>query len=170
MELLVAPKFSIKPQNTTEVMEGQQLMLHCMAEGDPRPTITWDKNGEVNGFDSRFQVLENGTLTVQYVNLEDKGKYGCTAGNSGGLKREETLLIVKTGDGYRPNDGLENDGSMMTKTVTVTLTAAAGYMVLVVGLMAWCRYRRKKRKQAYLNANPEGILRRFFLFLFFFFN
>lgn len=158
VDVIVAPKFSVKPQNTTEVMEGQQLMLHCMADGDPRPTITWDKNGEVNGFDSRFQVLENGTLAVQYVNVEDKGKYGCTAGNSGGLKREETLLIVKSVDSYRPNDGLESDGSMMTKTVTITLTAAAGYMFLVIGLMAWCRYRRRKRKQAYLSANPEGIL------------
>lgn len=81
----------------TEATEGQPLMLHCMADGDPRPTIRWDKNGEMNGFDSqRFQVLDNGTLAVQYVSMEDKGKYGCTAGNSGGLKREETFLIVKS--------------------------------------------------------------------------
>lgn len=51
---------------------------------------------------------------------------------------------------------------MMTRTVVITLSAAAGYMALVIGLMVWCRYRRRKRKQAYLNENPEGILRKLF--------
>jgi PTK7 protein tyrosine kinase 7 len=50
------------------------------------------------------------------------------------------------------------EGSMMTKTVTITLSAATAYILLVIGLMLWCRYRRQKRKQAYLNSNPEGIL------------
>lgn len=64
-------------------------------------------------------------------------------------------------DGYRPDgsiEGLEGDGSMMTKTVSITLSAAAAYMVLVIGLMVWCRYRRRKRKQAYLDANPTSTL------------
>lgn len=61
-------------------------------------------------------------------------------------------------DGYGSVEGLENDGSMMTKTVSITLSAAAAYMVLVIGLMAWCRYRRRKRKQAYLDANPTSPL------------
>ena len=71
------------------------------------------------------------------------------------------LLFTAGADGYQPSEGLENDSGMMTKTVTITLTAAAGYMFLVIGLMVWCRYRRRKRKQAYLTANPEGILRKF---------
>ena len=43
-----------------------------------------------------------------------------------------------------------NEDSMMTKTVVITLGAAAAYMFLVVGLMVWCRYRRRRRKQNYL--------------------
>jgi hypothetical protein len=39
-------------------------------------------------FCTRFHVLENGTLLVQEVHMADSGKYGCTAGNSGGFKRE----------------------------------------------------------------------------------
>lgn len=39
---------------------------------------------------------------------------------------------------------------MMTKTVVITLGAAAAYMFLVIGLMVWCRYRRRRRKQNYL--------------------
>lgn len=67
-------------------------------------------------------------------------------------------LIILDMDGYGSVEGLENDGSMMTKTVSITLSAAAAYMVLVIGLMAWCRYRRRKRKQAYLDANPASPL------------
>jgi hypothetical protein len=44
----------------------------------------------------RFHVLENGTLLVQEVHMTDSGKYGCTAGNSGGFKREEVTLIVRS--------------------------------------------------------------------------
>lgn len=44
----------------------------------------------------RFHVLENGTLLVQEVHMADSGKYGCTAGNSGGFKREEVTLIVRS--------------------------------------------------------------------------
>lgn len=52
---------------------------------------------------------------------------------------------------------------MMTKTVTITLSAAAAYMILVIGLMVWCRYRRRRRKDAYLNASPENILRKLYI-------
>ena len=36
-------------------------MIDCVAEGDPRPTIQWDKNSVMNDFDQRrysFTVTE----------------------------------------------------------------------------------------------------------------
>ena len=56
-----------------------------------------------------------------------------------------------------------DDGGMMTRTVLITVSAAAAYLVLVAGLMAWCRYRRIKRKQQYLRTAAEGtsVLREF---------
>ncbi|XP_012217658.1 tyrosine-protein kinase-like otk [Linepithema humile] len=156
----LAPKFTIQPQNPTEAIEGYPVMLHCAAEGDPTPTIRWDKDSTMNNFDNtRFSILVNGSLYIKEVYLSDEGKYGCTAGNRiGGLKREEVQLIVKAGDGYRTDMDLEanDDGSMMTKTVTITLSAAAAYMVLVVGLMLYCRYRRRRRKQQYLQEQTEN--------------
>lgn len=73
------------------------MMIHCAAEGDPIPTIRWDKDSTMNNFDStRFIILNNGSLYIKEVYLSDEGKYGCTAGNRiGGLKREEVQLIVK---------------------------------------------------------------------------
>jgi PTK7 protein tyrosine kinase 7 len=56
----VKPKFKVKPHNTT-AYEGYSVMLHCVAIGDPPPTIQWDKNSQVNAFDiRRFKV---GTFT-----------------------------------------------------------------------------------------------------------
>ncbi|XP_046676097.1 inactive tyrosine-protein kinase 7-like [Homalodisca vitripennis] len=162
IDVVVTPKFIVLPQNPTDGFEGYPVIMDCIAEGDPKPTIQWDKNTVMNDFDQRrFHVLENGSLLIDEVHFSDEGKYGCTAGNSGGLKRYEVSLNVRNMDGYRPDgtiEGLEGDGSMMTKTVSITLSAAAAYMLLVIGLMAWCRYRRRKRKQAYLDANPASPL------------
>ncbi|XP_043676096.1 tyrosine-protein kinase-like otk [Vespula pensylvanica] len=158
IDVVIAPKFTIQPQNPTEAIEGYPVMLHCAAEGDPKPTIQWDKDSRMNNLENpRFEVLPNGSLYIKEVYLGDEGKYGCTAGNSGGLKREEVQLNVKAGDSYRSDLDLEagDDGSMMTKTVTITLSAAAAYMVLVVGLMLYCRYRRRRRKQQYLQEQAE---------------
>ncbi|XP_015603298.1 inactive tyrosine-protein kinase 7 [Cephus cinctus] len=158
IDVVIAPKFTIKPEDPTESIEGYPVMLHCAAEGDPKPTIQWDKDSRMNNLNSpRFEVLPNGSLYIKEVYLGDEGKYGCTAGNSGGLKREEVQLNVKLGDGYRSGQDLENgdDGSMMTKTVIITLSAAAAYKVLVVGLMLYCRYRRRRRKQQYLQEQAE---------------
>ncbi|XP_069698468.1 inactive tyrosine-protein kinase 7 isoform X2 [Periplaneta americana] len=158
IDVIVTPKFRVFPQNPTEAYEGYPVMIHCIAEGDPKPTIKWDRNSNFSAFDrNRFHVFENGTLLVQEVHMADSGKYGCTAGNSGGFKREEVTLIVRSPEGYHPNDDQDADGSMMTKTFTITLSIAGSYMMLVVGLMIWCRHRRRRRKQAYLNANGAEV-------------
>lgn len=73
--------------------------LHCQASGVPTPTVQWDKDLKSlhsnESENERFEVWENGTLVIKAVHLEDEGKYGCTIGNSAGLKREETSLTVK---------------------------------------------------------------------------
>lgn len=92
---IVMPKFTVQPSDTV-ANEGEPVTLHCLAEGDPLPIIQWDKNNQLNGFNHiRFKVLENGSLFASEVHTDDEGKYGCTAGNSGGLRRHEVSLVVK---------------------------------------------------------------------------
>ena len=101
----MAPKFSVAPQNLTQAVEMASVMIHCQAIGDPKPTIQWDKDlqylsntknsNNTTEVPSRFQILENGTLHITEVHLDDEGKYGCTIGSSAGLKREEVRLTVK---------------------------------------------------------------------------
>lgn len=39
------------PKNPTIVGEGSSVMLDCVVEGDPKPTIQWDRNLKMNDFD-----------------------------------------------------------------------------------------------------------------------
>ncbi|XP_074038499.1 tyrosine-protein kinase-like otk isoform X2 [Leptinotarsa decemlineata] len=139
IEVVVAPRFNTLPKNPTEAIEGQSVSIDCVVEGDPKPTIQWDKNLKMNDFDlARFKVLSNGTLLISEVHREDENKYGCTAGSSAGLNRKEVQLIVHT---------QEADGdSTVTKAVLITMSVAGAYIILVIGLMVWCRYRRRSRK------------------------
>lgn len=145
----VKPKFTVQPKDLS-VVEGSLVALHCQAQGKPQPSIQWDRNTVLNGFDQqRFTVLTNGTLIIDQAYVEDTGKYGCTAGNSGGFIRSEMSLSVVSSEEYHRNPmsaNPEESTDKMKRTVAITLTAATLYMVLVMALMVYCRYRRAKRK------------------------
>ncbi|CAH0547715.1 unnamed protein product [Brassicogethes aeneus] len=144
IEVVKAPKFTLIPKNL-EVLEGQAVHVDCVVEGDPKPTIQWDKNSTLNNFDmTRFSVLKNGTLFISEVRREDENRYGCTGGNSGGFNRKEMKLTVHSRDGYHPEE-IDGD-TTVTKAVLITMSVAGAYIILVVGLMVWCRLRRRSRK------------------------
>ncbi|XP_074645987.1 inactive tyrosine-protein kinase 7-like [Tubulanus polymorphus] len=159
--VVVKPKFKIKPHNTT-AYEGYEVLLDCVAIGDPTPTIQWDKNSQVNAFDrERFKVLNNGSLYVKQIFREDRGRYGCTAGNSGGFEREEIFLEVAGSDQYiRDSQKRNEEGFSMMKTVVIAVCSAVAYLGLVIGLTVYCSLRvlrsRNKRKSRYTNEMVEN--------------
>lgn len=54
-------------------------------------------------------------------------------------------LFVAAREGFHPGES-ENDDATITKAFLITMSVAAAYILLVVGLMIWCRYRRRSRK------------------------
>ncbi|XP_017839237.1 tyrosine-protein kinase-like otk [Drosophila busckii] len=150
INVVVTPKFSVAPTGPIESSEQGVAVIHCQAIGDPKPTIQWDKDlqylSENNTDRQRFRFLENGTLEIRNVLAEDEGRYGCTIGNSAGLKREEVRLVVRTTGDNLLGEEQAGDGFLVTRAVLITMTVALAYIVLVVGLMLWCRYRRQARK------------------------
>ncbi|XP_074551267.1 matrix-remodeling-associated protein 5-like [Halichoeres trimaculatus] len=75
--------------------------LNCEAQGEPKPSITWTKvaTGAVMSIHSRaqrFEVLPNGTLVIQNVQLQDRGTYICNAQSFLGRDRLLTTLEVRT--------------------------------------------------------------------------
>ncbi|XP_055382342.1 tyrosine-protein kinase-like otk [Condylostylus longicornis] len=159
VQIVVAPKFAVAPEGPIQAVEMGVANFHCQAIGDPKPTIQWDKDlqylSENNTDQNRFKFLENGTLQITEVHLDDEGRYGCTIGSSAGLKREEVRFIVKPSEGFTSEES--GDGIRITRAVLITMSIAFAYIVLVVGLMLWCRYRRQARKARLNAANKDNV-------------
>ncbi|XP_061088385.1 leucine-rich repeat and immunoglobulin-like domain-containing nogo receptor-interacting protein 4b [Conger conger] len=71
-----------------KVEEGSRALFHCMADGDPSPSIIWTTSQHavplVKTLTGRIRVLTNGTLEVRYAQVQDSGSYLCTANNIAG--------------------------------------------------------------------------------------
>lgn len=84
----IAPTFSIKP-TIKQDSQSKCLIFHCAIVADPKPTITWFRNGVKVQDDNKFQVVnkENDSFTIdsslylREVTVEDAGKYKVTARN-----------------------------------------------------------------------------------------
>ncbi|XP_036706923.1 immunoglobulin superfamily member 10 [Balaenoptera musculus] len=81
------------------VPANSDAFLPCEAVGNPMPTIHWTRVS--SGLDSskrkqnsRFQVLPNGTLSIQRVDIQDRGQYLCSAANPLGTDRLHVTLSV----------------------------------------------------------------------------
>ncbi|XP_075706886.1 matrix-remodeling-associated protein 5 [Rhinoderma darwinii] len=71
----------------------------CETTGEPKPSITWTKlaTGAVMSPKNkiqRFEVLDNGTLHIQNLQLQDRGQYMCTAQNVHGIDKMTVTLSV----------------------------------------------------------------------------
>ncbi|XP_050425598.1 neogenin isoform X2 [Adelges cooleyi] len=79
-----APEFIAKPHSTI-ALEGSVATLDCAAIGNPRPQISWLKDGaliDVAFLDSRFSIIGTGGLQITQVNKKDDGNYVCRAENA----------------------------------------------------------------------------------------
>ncbi|KAH9498301.1 hypothetical protein Btru_006486 [Bulinus truncatus] len=78
------PHFTSLLKDTT-VRDGEGLTLECDIEGNPRPQISWIRDG-VEIFDSQdFQISMIGShckLQISEIYPEDEGKYSCKAVNN----------------------------------------------------------------------------------------
>uniref|UniRef100_A0A674F2I6 Myomesin 2 n=1 Tax=Salmo trutta TaxID=8032 RepID=A0A674F2I6_SALTR len=85
------------------IMEKKTLSLTCTVCGDPKPQVTWFKNGaEVYPDDQYLVSLESGkfaSLTIKGVTLENSGRYTMTVQNKyGGESVDIVVSIYKHGD------------------------------------------------------------------------
>jgi len=62
---------------------GATLTMSCGAIGEPKPSILWDKTKGLLPPNGRSKILDNGSLVIINVQIEDQGEYTCTASNNG---------------------------------------------------------------------------------------
>ena len=72
-------RFKVKPPKEVTPAIGDTVHLHCMAESDLRPTLTWRKDGSTLPVGSR--ILQNNTLVLGSIKISHKGSYTCRASN-----------------------------------------------------------------------------------------
>uniref|UniRef100_A0A8B9ER49 Hemicentin-1 n=1 Tax=Anser cygnoides TaxID=8845 RepID=A0A8B9ER49_ANSCY len=90
----VAPTIRSSPQ-TTVVHINASAVLECIAEGVPTPRITWRKDGVVfTGNNTRYSILEDGSLHIHSAHVTDTGRYMCMATNTAGTERKRIDLQV----------------------------------------------------------------------------
>ena len=70
------------------------MTLSCNAIGNPKPPITWTKDGSPIISNSRISLLaDNKQLTITNVNRTDSGEYRCVANNSLGNDTSNAVTV-----------------------------------------------------------------------------
>ncbi|XP_026534413.1 protein turtle homolog B, partial [Notechis scutatus] len=88
------PTFTETPPQYVEAKEGGSITLTCMAFGNPNPTVTWLREGELLGGSNKYRVSD-GSLTVMSISRDDRGAYTCRAYSIQGEAVHTTRLLVQ---------------------------------------------------------------------------
>ncbi|XP_076053538.1 hemicentin-1-like, partial [Oratosquilla oratoria] len=95
LDVLVPPRVSEDLPQEKVVTRGDTVRLECPVAGDPRPTISWQRNGQpILPFQRRPRVLRQGTLVIRGVRPSDNAVYVCTATNRAGVTNQAITLTV----------------------------------------------------------------------------
>ncbi|XP_055946667.1 cell adhesion molecule DSCAM-like isoform X3 [Argiope bruennichi] len=96
----VSPQWVQEPKDLS-TMGGQTVTLDCVTRGYPKPTVVWRKKNEDGGEimvtdNSRWRVMENGSLLFKKIDKGDEGVYTCEVSNGvGETIRKSARLDVK---------------------------------------------------------------------------
>ena len=72
------------------VSRGAEVTLSCGSEGDPAPTVTWRRQGNLTSVPGQA----DGSLVVSNVQESDAGTYICTARNTWGVATGNASITV----------------------------------------------------------------------------
>ena len=75
------PRFTVKPPEKVSAVIGTTLTLNCSATGDPRPVISWKRQGAALPRGRSHRT--NDALVVRDLKEEDAGIYVCVATSAG---------------------------------------------------------------------------------------
>uniref|UniRef100_A0A7N6BEG3 Protein tyrosine kinase 7 (inactive) n=1 Tax=Anabas testudineus TaxID=64144 RepID=A0A7N6BEG3_ANATE len=89
-----APVWVAKPQDS-HLEEGKPGYLHCYAQANPEPEVTWFRNNMmITPEDSRYKLFHNGTLRINNVEVYDGLVYGCETKTVGGRLSGQAKVTV----------------------------------------------------------------------------
>lgn len=87
------PIFTIQPQNFF-ANEKHDIVIPCQASGNPKPKITWYKNGQQIESGDYTEIVDGENLRILGLIMSDSGFYQCFAENSVGSVQATMQLKV----------------------------------------------------------------------------
>ncbi|KAK9542841.1 hypothetical protein VZT92_000669 [Zoarces viviparus] len=92
-------KFVQVPQSIARPI-GTNAVFTCQAQGEPKPQLTWLKNGQILEPWGHVKLRNNNsTLTIYGISQDDEAIYQCIAENSAGSTQASARLTVLWADG-----------------------------------------------------------------------
>ncbi|XP_061153333.1 hemicentin-1 isoform X4 [Syngnathus typhle] len=88
LSVLVPPSIQAGPK-VMKVQMGHLVELLCIAQGVPKPALSWTKDGRT------YPTSPDGTLTLDPVGLDHEGTYTCTAVNIAGSDEAQIQLLIQ---------------------------------------------------------------------------
>ncbi|TNN76642.1 Protein turtle B [Liparis tanakae] len=88
------PTFTDTPPQYVEAKEGGSITLTCTAFGNPKPSVSWLREGSLVVSSAKYKVSD-GSLTVLSITREDRGAYTCRAFSPQGEVIHTTRLLVQ---------------------------------------------------------------------------
>nr|XP_057942520.1 protein turtle homolog B-like isoform X2 [Doryrhamphus excisus] len=88
------PTFTDTPPQYVEAKEAGSITLTCMAFGNPKPSVSWLREGNLMVTSAKYKVFD-GSLTVLSITREDRGAYTCRAFSPQGEAIHTTRLLVQ---------------------------------------------------------------------------
>ncbi|TST60404.1 Matrix-remodeling-associated protein 5 [Bagarius yarrelli] len=118
-----APQISLKDQVSLHIPLGQSAQLKCDATGEPPPAIIWisPNNEMINLSSVKYQILRDGTLIINNVNLADQGKYTCVARNSAGDDIKNVKLHIALSEPYINGNNGRTDSKVLSVSYQTVL-------------------------------------------------
>ncbi|CAG08907.1 unnamed protein product [Tetraodon nigroviridis] len=91
------PSFTATPPQYVEAKEGGSTVLSCSAQGNPKPMISWLREGEELATNAKYTVrkVHDGSLTILGITRDDRGAYTCRAYSDQGEVLHTTRLLVQ---------------------------------------------------------------------------
>ena len=72
---------------------GSSHVFDCVASGDPKPTVTWQRSGVA--LSVPLDILPNNSLIIRDAREDDSGFYACVAENDRGkIMKDFTVSVV----------------------------------------------------------------------------
>ncbi|XP_063221793.1 papilin isoform X2 [Bacillus rossius redtenbacheri] len=104
------PASVTSPETAVSAEEGGVVTLHCVASGNPVPSVIWRKGRlTITGTGSRHKIFPDGRLRITALTRSDAGTYTCFASNGVGQPAQLDFTLDVKDPVSRPAEIIGDD-------------------------------------------------------------